>query len=321
MQKSRGEVDYLRISVTDRCQLRCLYCMPPEGVPRLEHREILRFEEIARVVWVAAARGFRRFRLTGGEPLLRRDVSALVRLLAAVPGVEDLSLTTNGCLLAREAAPLKEAGLRRLNVSLDALDPGLYRRLTRGGDVGLVLAGLEAARRLGFAPIKLNAVIVAGVNESEILPLADFARRRGFIVRFIELMPVLGSGSRPAPGFLSGERVRRIIGARYPLEEASGIEGGGPARYWRSGDLTVGFISPLTCDTCRSCRRLRLTAAGGLRTCLFSEEESDLKTALRSGAGDGEIARMLDAAVAAKPVRHMVSSPDSGSIRMSAIGG
>jgi len=310
------KVDYLRISVTDRCNFRCRYCMPPEGVPPVAHGEILSFEEILEAARVAVGAGFVRFRLTGGEPLVRRGLAGLVRGLAGIPGVEDLSLTTNGSLLEGQAEVLREAGLDRLNISLDALDPEVFFRLTRGGNVFRVLAGVAAARRSGFPPPRLNAVIVRGFNQDQVIPLVEYARREGLVLRFIEMMPL-------APAFrdwesVSGAEVRSTIEARWPLRESTGEPGGGPARYFRGDGFTVGFISPLTGEICSRCNRMRLTADGRLRPCLAAETEFNLKEVLRGG---GDVAEVFRGALAAKPPRHCFDLHAGRRRGMSAIGG
>jgi len=311
----KRKVDYLRISVTDRCNFRCRYCMPPEGVPLLKHADILTFEEIIRVVRLSRELGFVRFRLTGGEPLVRRGLVELVRGLTGVAGIEDLSLTTNGHYLPDLALSLRRAGLDRINLSLDALSPAIFSRMTRGGDLSRVLAGHAAAVRAGFPPPRLNAVIIPGINDGEILPLVDFARAVGSPLRFIEMMPVTPDSGG---SFMPGERVRRLIEERFPLEEADGTPGGGPARYWRGPDFLVGFISPLSEDICSNCRRMRLTADGFLRPCLAAEDEFDLRPALRER---GDLREVFLRALAAKPPRHRFGCRPDGGRRMSAIGG
>jgi cyclic pyranopterin phosphate synthase len=300
----------LRISVTDRCNLRCTYCMPAEVV-FLPKEELLSYEEIARVAAVAAGEGIRTIRLTGGEPLLRRDLAGLVRLLVAVPGIEEVAATTNGLLLADQAEALAAAGLGRLNVSLDAIREEAFERLTRRRGLDLALAGLAAARAAGFRSIRINAVSIRGLSEDEIVPLAEFCRREGFHLRFIEFMPLDADGSWNAEQVLSGAAVRAILGREIgPLEPLPPADGGQPAVDWRWADGgLIGFIDPVTSPFCDRCDRLRLTADGQFRNCLFSTTEWDARAVLRGGGSDDEIATLLQACVAAKRAAHGIGSP------------
>jgi cyclic pyranopterin phosphate synthase len=304
-------IDYLRISVTDRCNLRCVYCMPPAGIAWRPRTEVLSFEEIVRVVAIAAELGIRQIRLTGGEPLVRRDLPQLVRAIAHIPGIEAISLTTNGMLLDKLAAPLADAGLMRVNISLDTLDPEKFRRLTRLGEIERLWRGVEAAERAGLTPLKFNAVVIRGVNEMELPALARLTMEQPWHVRFIELMPV-GNGEDWGGGFpLEGDRyvsVRemRAILAPLDLTPTPGPMGNGPARTFRIlGALgTVGFISPLGEHFCATCNRLRLTADGRLRPCLLRADEVPVREALRQG---GDIARLIRQAVALKPSGHTLT--------------
>jgi GTP 3',8-cyclase len=300
----------LRISVTDRCNLRCTYCMPAEVV-FLPREELLSYEEIARVAAVAAGEGIRTIRLTGGEPLLRRDLDGLVRLLVAVPGIEEVAATTNGLLLADQAEALAAAGLGRLNVSLDAIREEAFERLTRRRGLDRALAGLAAARAAGFRSIRINAVSIRGLSEEEIVPLAEFCRREGFHLRFIEFMPLDADGSWNAEQVLSGAAVRAILEREIgPLEPLPPADGGQPAVDWRWADGgLVGFIDPVTSPFCNRCDRLRLTADGQFRNCLFSTTEWDARAVLRGGGSDDEIAALLQACVAAKRAAHGIGSP------------
>ena len=314
------EIDYLRISVTDRCNLRCVYCMPPQGVEWKARSEILTYEEITLVVRAAAALGIRKVRLTGGEPLVRPDIERLVEMVAAVPGVEDVSLTTNAVLLDRHAEALARAGLRRVNVSLDTLRADRFESITRFGYIGDVWRGLEAAERAGLAPIKLNAVVVRGMNDDE---LADFARLtldRTWHVRFIELMPVANEGDwgehLPPPGhrLVTAEEMRARLSAQLgipglfteALLASSAVPGNGPARVFSlpHAQGTLGFITPVSQHFCPTCNRLRLTADGKLRPCLLADGEVDVMSALRSNAGDAVVQALLARAVENKPERH-----------------
>ncbi len=300
----------LRISVTDRCNLRCTYCMPAEVV-FLPREELLSYEEIARVAAVAAGEGIRTIRLTGGEPLLRRDLDGLVRLLVAVPGIEEVAATTNGLLLADQAEALAAAGLGRLNVSLDAIRAEAFERLTRRRGLDRALAGLAAARAAGFRSIRINAVSIRGLSEEEIVPLAEFCRREGFHLRFIEFMPLDADGSWNAEQVLSGAAVRAILEREIgPLEPLPPADGGQPAVDWRWADGgLIGFIDPVTSPFCDRCDRLRLTADGQFRNCLFSMTEWDARGVLRGGGSDDEIAALLQACVAAKRAAHGIGSP------------
>jgi len=293
--------DDLRISVTDRCNLRCSYCMPVEPVwfPR---SEILSFEELARVARIAVRRGVRRVRLTGGEPLVRRDLPVLVGLLADVPGIDDLSLTTNGVLLEAQAEALAAAGLRRVNVSLDSLDRGRYEQITRRDGLAAVLRGLAAARAAGLAPLKVNTVLLRGVNDDEVETLAGSAREHGWELRFIEYMPLSNGEGWDLARVVRGDEVRRRIDHRWPLEPDPGADAQAPASGWRyrDGAGRVGFIDSVSRPFCATCGRLRLTADGVLTNCLYDTRETDLKSLLRAGASDAEIERRIEQAVRAK---------------------
>jgi len=293
--------DDLRISVTDRCNLRCAYCMPQDPV-WFDRDEILSYEEIARLARVAVSGGVRKIRLTGGEPLVRRDLPDLVRMLAEIPGVEDLSLTTNGVLLEPAAAALRDAGLRRLNVSLDTLDAARFETLTGRDELARVLAGIEAARRCGLGPIKLNAVLVRGVNEDEAERLAAFARDHGHELRFIELMPLENDGSWNAERVVAGSELRRRIETLWPIAPDPEGDPNAPAsrHLYIDGLGAVGFIDSVTAPFCASCSRLRITSDGKLRVCLYDDAETDLKTPLRDGADDAALLELVRAALARK---------------------
>jgi len=300
----------LRISVTDRCNLRCTYCMPADVV-FLPREELLSYEEIARVAAVAAGQGIRTVRLTGGEPLLRRDLDRLVRLLVAVPGIEEVALTTNGLLLAEQAGALATAGLSRLNVSLDAIRTEAFEKLARRRGLDRVLAGLAAARAAGFRSIRINAVSIRGLSEAEIVPLAEFCRREALQLRFIEFMPLDAEGGWDEGQVLSGKEVRGILErAIGPLEPLPPADAGQPAVDWRwaDGGGLVGFIDPVTSPFCDRCDRLRLTADGQFRNCLFSTTEWDARAVLREGGSDDDIAALLQACVAAKRAAHGIGS-------------
>jgi GTP 3',8-cyclase len=318
-------IEDLRVSVTDRCNFRCQYCMPAEGLPWLDRAEVLRFEEIARVVALLASMGVSSVRLTGGEPLVRREFPRLVAMLASVEGIEDLSLTTNGFLLERDADALAAAGIRRVNVSVDSLQRDRFFEMTRRDALPQVLRGLDAiARHPSIRPIKVNAVALKGFTEEEALPFADFARRTSFQVRFIEFMPLDGDHAWTPDAVLTGDEVRAIIDRVHPLEELP-REPSATARVFRfrDGSGEVGFVNPVSEPFCSDCNRLRLTADGKLRTCLFSLHETDLREPLRSGASDAELESIVRDAVWRKELKHHVGEPGfrQPPRTMSAIGG
>jgi GTP 3',8-cyclase len=315
----------VRVSVTDRCNFRCQYCMPAEGLPWLARAEILRFEEIVRIVRVLAGMGVTDVRLTGGEPLVRRELPALVAMLAAVEGVADLSLTTNGYLLERDADALVAAGIRRVNVSIDSLQRDRFFALTRRDALPQVLRGLEAlAAHPDVHPIKVNAVALRGFTEQEALPFARFARSTAFQVRFIEFMPLDADHAWSRDAVLTGDELRAIIHAVHPLEELP-REPSSTARVFRfrDGRGEIGFVSPVSEPFCADCNRIRLTAEGKLRTCLFSLHETDLRGPLRDGADDQELEAIIRAAVWRKELKHHIGEPGfrQPPRTMSAIGG
>ncbi|MFI4873793.1 MAG: GTP 3',8-cyclase MoaA [Blastopirellula sp. JB062] len=297
----------LRLSVTDRCNIRCFYCMPLENVPFKPREELLTFEEIQRVVQIAVSLGVRKFRLTGGEPLVRAQLPRLVQGLAKIDGVQDLALTTNGMLLAEQAAALYEAGLRRLNVSLDGISEEMFQRITRRQGVDRVLQGIAAAQEVGFRGIRLNAVSIRNLTESEIVPLARFARNRDLELRFIEFMPLDAEKNWGESQVLSGAEVREIVSREVaPLEPAPRKDASQPAVDYQYADspVRVGFINSVTQPFCGDCNRLRMTAEGQLRNCLFSTEEWDLRTLLRSGASDEAAAELFRTCTSGKRRGH-----------------
>jgi len=285
----------LRISVTDRCNFRCTYCMPDDEYVWIARREILSFEEISRLARLFVALGVDKIRLTGGEPLLRRDLDKLIAQLAAIEGLQDLCLTTNGSLLAEKAEALAAAGLKRLNVSLDTLDAEKFARIRQRGDLRAVVDGLLAAKAAGFQRIKLNAVIERGVNEADILPLVEFAREHGFTMRFIEYMDVGNANHWLSEKMVSKREIIETINGRYPLREVGRDQSSAPAVDYEftDGSGEVGVIASVTEPFCGSCTRGRLTADGKLVTCLFSAYGHDLKALLRSGATDDEISQLI----------------------------
>lgn len=323
------DINYLRISVTDRCNLRCRYCMPKEGLSQIGHDDILRYEEIIRVVRIAVSLGVAKVRITGGEPLVRRGIVPFVAALKAMSGIEDLSLTTNGILLERCAADLFQAGVRRINVSLDSLNPGRYHDITRGGRLDDVLRGIESVFAQGFSPIKINVVAIKGFNDDEILAFARLTLDNPYQIRFIELMPLGHPGRDNLGKYLASEVIKETIAAEYPLTPVNGERErmDGPAKMYRieGGRGEIGFISPVSHHFCHLCNRLRLTADGKLRACLLSDEEIDLKTPLRTGCTDSMLERLIKEAIAGKPRKHEMQFDDQ-SLRkcvknMSAIGG
>ncbi len=307
-------IEYLRISVTDKCNLRCVYCMPMEGVPWMKRAELLTYEEIERVVRVMAGMGLKRVRITGGEPLVRRDVPVLARMLSSVPGIEDLSLSTNAVLLARNVDDLRAAGVRRLNVSLDSLRRERVEAIARRpGCYGDIMAGLDAAERVGFSPIKINVVLIGGQNDDEIEDFARITRERPWHVRFIELMPTSSNLELSTGHFVSCQEALRRLRAVDRLDPAEGPPGNGPATYYRfpGAPGTVGVITPMSHNYCDQCNRMRLTADGHLRPCLFGDVQTNLRDPLRSGE---ELAPLIEQALRIKPERHyLIQGSDEGS--------
>ncbi len=318
-------IQYLRVSVTDRCNLRCIYCMPEEGVPKLSHQDILRNEEIVRIVRIAVEIGFVHIRLTGGEPLVRAGIVDLVSELARIPGLDDLAMTTNGILLRQYAEPLARAGLRRINLSLDTLRPERFRQMTRWGNLEDVLAGREAALAVGLRPVKINMVVIRGLNDDEVVDMARMTLQPDWHVRFIEVMPlgagVHWSGDGVVPSAEIRARIEEALGPLIPVYSEVGI---GPARYYRLPDAagTVGFISAVTEHFCRGCNRLRLTSDGRLLPCLLSGASVDLRTPLRQGATDEELRDLFLQAVLIKPRGHTLAEDGvPAALPMSHIGG
>jgi cyclic pyranopterin phosphate synthase len=315
----------LRVSVTDRCNFRCQYCMPADGLPWLERSEVLTFEEIERVVRLMVRMGIEDVRLTGGEPLVRRDFPRLASMLSPIEGLKDLSLTTNGYLLERDAAALVDAGIKRVNVSIDSLQRDRFFHITRRDSLPQVLRGLEElAKHPEVHPIKVNAVAMRGFTEEEAIPFAEFARSTAFQVRFIEFMPLDGDHNWTPDSVLTGEELRKIINATYPIEEKP-REPHATARVFRfaDGKGEIGFINPVSEPFCADCNRVRITAEGKLRTCLFSLHETDLREPMRAGASDSELERTIRDAVWRKELKHHVGEAGfrQPPRTMSAIGG
>ncbi|HEY6104021.1 MAG TPA: GTP 3',8-cyclase MoaA [bacterium] len=303
------ELTDLRISLTDRCNLRCVYCMPADGIDFRPPEELLQDDELRLLVRVAAELGVRKVRLTGGEPTVRPGLVDLVRDIAATPGIDDVALTTNGLLLDRLAAPLAKSGLRRVNVSLDTLDPEKFARITRGGRVEQVTAGIAAAEAAGLLPIKINAVIVRGFNDEDVVPLAALTLTRPWDIRFIEMMPFGSVGDFAEAGVVKSEetmgKIERVLGPLVPLD----LTGEDPARTYRLPDAQgrLGFISPVSQPFCAKCGRLRLTADGRLRLCLLRDDEADLLTPLREGKPYEEIKELFRAAAFRRPFGHALA--------------
>ena len=303
--------DNLRISVTDRCNIRCFYCMPQDGVKFMPREEILSFEEIARVARVAVSLGVRKLRITGGEPLVRKNLAVLIEKLIAIPGVEDIALTTNAVLLEDQAEDLYRAGLRRLNVHLDTLDRARFQHITRRDDLPKVLAGLDKAQSLGFGPIKINAVAVKNLVEPDIVPLAQFGRERDIEIRYIEFMPLDAQGIwDKAKVLLQDDMLRLLAEGIGPLEEIPDRDPRAPASEFRFQDGVgrVGFISSVSHPFCLNCNRIRLTSDGKLRYCLFAIDETDVKGLLRSDASDDAIRATIRQTVAEKWIGHEINT-------------
>ncbi len=315
----------LRISVTDRCNLRCVYCMPAEGMPWLPKGDLLTYEEITRFARVCLTLGVTGIRLTGGEPTVRADLPVLVRMLNELAPDLDLSLTTNALKLEAMAGELRDAGLRRVNVSLDTLDPKRFHQIARRDRFRETIAGLEAARRVGFSPIKVNAVLMRGFNEDEVVPLARWAREQGYELRFIEWMPLDFGHTWERWKLVPASEILEQLNAEFPLEPAHVTDPSAPATLYRylDGRGSVGVIASVTRPFCGHCDRIRLTADGQIRTCLFSLTEYDFRRAMRAGESDEVVAEMLRAAVWRKEPGHLINSPyyKQPERGMSAIGG
>jgi len=318
-------VEYLRISVTDKCNLRCVYCMPMEGLPWLKREDILSYEEIASVVRTMAGMGLKRVRITGGEPLVRRDLPDLVRMISAVPGIEDLSLSTNAVLLADQAEALKAAGIQRLNVSLDSLRPDRVDAISRRpGAFPKIMEGLDAADAVGFSPLKINVVLIRGQNDDEIEDFARITRERAWHIRFIEMMPTGANLDLSANSFISCAEALRRVRVIESIEPVEGPFGNGPATYYRfpGAPGTVGVITPMSHNYCDRCNRMRLTASGQLRPCLFGELETNLRDPLRAGE---DLVPLIEETLRVKPERHYLiqgsAAGSGGLVALSQTGG
>jgi GTP 3',8-cyclase len=318
-------IEYLRISVTDKCNLRCVYCMPLHGMDWLKKDKLLSYEEIAAIVRSMAGMGLKRVRLTGGEPLVRKDLADLVRMISSTPGIEDISLSTNAVLLADQAEDLRAAGINRVNVSLDSLRADRADAIARRPNtLAQVMAGLDAAERVGFTPIKINMVLIGGQNDDEIEDLANITRERPWHVRFIELMPTDSNLDLSRENFISCQEALRRIRAIGKLEPAIGPTGNGPATYYRFAGApgTVGVITPMSHNFCDRCNRMRLTADGQLRPCLFGELQTNLRDPLRAGA---DLTPLIEQTLRVKPERHNLVQGSSlgsgGLVALSQTGG
>jgi cyclic pyranopterin phosphate synthase len=305
------DINYLRVSITDRCNLRCTYCMPKEGLSQIGHDDILRYEEMHRIIRIATGEGITKVRITGGEPLVRRGVAEFIASLRKIPVLKDISLTTNGILLESYAEQLFSAGMRRINISLDSLNAEKYEKITRGGDIHAVLRGIRKVREIGFDPIKINIVAIKGFNDNEVLDFARLTLANPYQIRFIELMPLGTAGAENDGRYLANSVIRERIETLGNLEEVNGErkKTEGPARIYRlaGGIGEIGFISPVSRHFCHACNRLRLTADGHLRSCLLSDDETDLKGPLRAGWEDEEIGTLIRGVIARKPRRHGIA--------------
>lgn len=303
----------LRISVTDRCNIRCFYCMPEENIRFKPRAEILTFEEIVRFTRVAAQQGVNKLRITGGEPLVRAGLPELIRQLAEIPNIDDIALTTNGLLLADQMDALKAAGLQRLNISLDGLQEATFERIARRKGLDRVLEGIFAAKDAGFEKIRLNAVAIRGITESEVVPLGEFARQHELELRFIEFMPLDAEDNWRNDQVLAGEDIRQLLEEAFgPLIPTERSDPSQPATDYRFADDvgTIGFINPVTQPFCSDCNRLRITAEGNLRNCLFSIAEWDARAIMRNGGSDEDLVQLLHECIAAKKPGHGIDSPD-----------
>jgi GTP 3',8-cyclase len=327
-------INYLRISVTDRCNLRCVYCMPSEGIRLISHDEMLTYEEILTIVKAAVELGISKIRLTGGEPLVRAGLPEFISILAKVEGIEDISLTTNGILLKQYADMLKRAGLKRVNISLDTRNPEKFACITRHNKLAEVIEGIEAAKISGLNPVKINVVAMRGVNDDEILDFARLTIDCGWHVRFIELMPFTSNScsdigandkiDKLQADFISITEIKEKMDILGKMEPVRSIVGSGPAKYFRFHNAkgTIGFISPVSQHFCEDCNRLRLTADGKLRLCLFSDDEIDLRPLLRSGTTQEKVKEVIMEAVKSKPKQHLLArGPVPGKRFMSQVGG
>jgi cyclic pyranopterin phosphate synthase len=308
------KINYLRVSITDRCNMRCIYCMPPEGILHRPHDQILSFEEIHRIVNVAVRLGISKVRITGGEPLVRKGIALLIKNLRRINGLNEIALTTNGAHLKEYAFSLKEAGLDRVNISLDSLVPEKFLEITRGGSMDRALEGMEAALLAGLEPVKINVVLMRGFNDSEIISFAELTRPRPLHVRFIEYMRTNLIGNSYRDVFFSCQEAKEALGSFGELEPVENNHQLGAARVFRIRGFcgTIGFISPVSENFCSSCNKLRLTSDGCLRSCLHSPKSIDLKAAMKNGASDNDLAGLIIEAVDSKPASHNLGTAPAG---------
>ncbi len=319
----KRRIDYIRVSVTDRCNLRCFYCTV-KNIPRMTHDDILRYEEIEKIVSASAEMGVKSVRITGGEPLVRPEVPELVRMLSRIEGIDEVTLTTNGILLAGYAEEMKQAGLKRVNISLDTLREDRFEKITGSRKLKDVLKGIEVASRKGLNPVKINIVVLGGVNDNEVLDFTLKTKEEGWHIRFIEYMPII-EGQFEQVEIITVKAIKEIIEDAFgELKPCGTVSGRGPARYYHlpGASGTIGFISPISECFCQSCNRFRLTADGRLKPCLLSDEEVDIKTMIRNGAAPDDIKKIIKEAVIRKPQEHNLLSKSSGNGRqMWQIGG
>jgi cyclic pyranopterin phosphate synthase len=323
MKDSFGrEINYLRLSVTDRCNFRCQYCMPEEGIEKVSHDDILTYEEILKLIKAAANLGIDKVRLTGGEPLTRKDLPKLIKMISGVEGIQDLSMTTNGSRLGKFADDLAESGLDRVNISLDSVDPELFEKITQGGNLDSVLSGIEAAQDAGLDPVKLNTVIMKGVNDSEVNSLVEYAVSQDVVLRFIELMP-MGEAADIAVDPAQLEDVRRVVESEWKLEKVSGPKGNGPAEYYsvEKGNKSgrIGFIFPISHNFCDGCNRIRITSRGNVRPCLARDEQYELN--IEKSTTTNSLQDQLREIIEKKPHGHRWEDEKETSGEMSEIGG
>ena len=304
-------IDYIRVSITDRCNLRCLYCMPLGGTVKLDHQDILSYEEFLRLIQIAVNMGINKVRLTGGEPLVRKGVVDFCRRLTEISGLQSLSLTTNGVLLEELGQDLYAAGIRRINISLDTLQREKFFRITRRDEFDRVWRGIQAAERVGFSPVKINVVVMRGINDDEVLDLARLSLHHPYHIRFIEFMSINNDNQCSAKHYFSADEILAKLREVEPLEPVVAKDTNGPARHFRWPDAPgmIGIISPVSHHFCPSCNRIRLTADGKLRNCLFSDQEMDIKSPLRQGATDSELSQFLRDSILNKPEKHSLQ-PD-----------
>lgn len=303
-------IDYLRISLTERCNLRCRYCMPEEGIKNIGHNRILTLEQVFRLVKIAAGVGFKKVRLTGGEPLVRKNIAKLIADIASLPEIEDISMTTNGLLYADMAEELRDAGLKRINISLDTMNPGKYRYITRGGEYKDAQRAIFKALELQMNPVKLNVVAIKGFNDNEVLDFAELAYKYPLHVRFIEFMPIGDLDFYSQDKFIGIDAIREKIEQKYKLTNDKVVTGSGPAKYYNisGGQGSLGFISPISHHFCHKCNRIRMTANGKLRSCLYYENEIDLQMALLNEQSDDKLRRLFIKAIETKPGHHQMEN-------------